>query len=542
MPSSIQIIELDPQLEVLQALAAFEAEPFLLLLDSAARHRERDARYSVLTADPVAVCRIDRVEHGDSPFETLRSWQLLLPELTPDEQRGLPPFCGGIAGLMSYELGHAFEKLPRPVIDDFQTPALLAGLFDWAIVWDHIEGTVRAYVLQMCESDNGSNAARRNLWIRERLSSSQPQSGKNSVPEATASEKETCNNQAPEERQPASASPRLTVTEGDAPVAHATGTGLPLLRSCDSRSASTTDTDESELSGSVAASSSRCLHQHRIEPTSDIFSDFTRDEYMSSVSRVIEYIRAGDVFQTNLSQRLMAPWTGTATELYCRIRTNNPAPFCGLLQTAEFSIVSASPERFLKVDQSGHVETRPIKGTRRRPRSPIADLYAGIELADSEKDRAENVMIVDLLRNDLSRSCRAGSVKVTGLCEIERFETVLHLVSTVVGQLSPDRHVWDLMSGCFPGGSIIGAPKIRAMEIIAELEPTVRGAYCGSLFALGPCGEFDSSILIRTFTLKNGRVQFPVGGGIVADSDPLDEYRETLHKASGMIRCLKNGH
>jgi len=148
-------------------------------------------------------------------------------------------------------------------------------------------------------------------------------------------------------------------------------------------------------------------------------------------------------------------------------------------------------------------------------------------------------MIVDLLRNDISRSCRSGSVKVTGLCEIERFETVIHLVSTVAGQLRDDRDVWDLMAGCFPGGSITGAPKIRAMQIVAEQEPTVRGAYCGSLFACGPCGDFDSSILIRTFTLKGGWVQFPVGGGIVADSDPLDEYRETLHKASGMIRSLR---
>ncbi|MEI7699770.1 MAG: chorismate-binding protein, partial [Planctomycetia bacterium] len=161
------------------------------------------------------------------------------------------------------------------------------------------------------------------------------------------------------------------------------------------------------------------------------------------------------------------------------------------------------------------------------------------EQASSEKDRAENVMIVDLLRNDLSRSCGPGTVRVTGLCEIERFETVLHLVSTVVGQLRTNLDVWNLMAGCFPGGSITGAPKIRAMEIIAELERSVRGAYCGSFFASGPRGDFDSSILIRTFTMKGGWVQFPVGGGIVADSDPLDEYRETLHKASGMIRVLR---
>ena len=400
---------------------------------------------------------------------------------------------------------------------------------------------MRAYVLQLTAFDDGINAAaRRSRWLLNRLSIFEPQSGNSQVPEATASGKMACDMQAPEERQPASASPRLTVTEGIVPVARATGTALPLLRSCGGSVSSATDVGESVSKGSAGASPSRFLKQHRIEPTSGIFSDFTRDEYTRAVSRVIEYIRAGDIFQANLSQRLMAPWTGTAAQLYTSIRENNPAPFCGLLQTPEFSIVSASPERFLKVDRAGFVETRPIKGTRRRPSSPIADLYAGSELAGSEKDRAENVMIVDLLRNDLSRSCRAGSVKVTGLCEIERFETVLHLVSTVVGQLRPDRDVWDLMTGCFPGGSITGAPKIRAMEIIAELEPTVRGAYCGSLFALGPCGDFDSSILIRTFTLRDGWLQFPVGGGIVADSDPLDEYRETLHKASGMIRCLRD--
>ena len=148
-------------------------------------------------------------------------------------------------------------------------------------------------------------------------------------------------------------------------------------------------------------------------------------------------------------------------------------------------------------------------------------------------------MIVDLLRNDLSRVCRPGTVKVTGLCEVEVFETVQHLVSTVIGELQADRDVWDLCAATVPGGSITGAPKIRAMEIIAELELTVRGAYCGNLFFLGAGGDFDSNILIRTFTLKNGVVQFPVGGGIVADSNPDDEYVETLHKAAGMLRTLK---
>jgi len=487
MPASIEIEVLPTALEVMRAVTAFENEPFLVLFDSAARHRERDARYTILTADPVAVMRLNAVGERcgvsppvqrttdaapHSPFAVLRQWQKLLPDFTDEERSLLPPFCGGIAGLMSYELGHAFERIPRPAIDDFKTPALLAGLFDWAIVWDHIDGTVTRYVLKLQDGFDSRNDRAR--WIDERL-------------------------QRNNEQSPGS----LT-----APITDSPPVALP----------------------------SQYL---RIEPTSEIYSDFTREQYTAAVARVIEYIKAGDIFQANLSQRLMAPWTGTATQLCASIRNNNPAPFCGLLKTDEFSIISASPERFLKVDRPRQVETRPIKGTRRRPRSPIADLYASEELSTSEKDRAENVMIVDLLRNDISRSCKSGSVRVTGLCEVERFETVLHLVSTIVGTLRDDCDVWDLMAGCFPGGSITGAPKIRAMEIISELEPTVRGAYCGSLFFLGPCGDFDSSILIRTFTLKDGWVQFPVGGGIVADSDPLDEYRETLHKASGMIRALR---
>ncbi|MFO0978635.1 MAG: anthranilate synthase component I family protein [Planctomycetaceae bacterium] len=483
---AVHSFNLDPELDILQTVRRFEQDRFLLLLDSAARHRERDSRYSFLTADPVRVVRLDEVTYGDNPFQTLRDWQQMLgaqqasvPSSVPwnsgEATSGLPPFFGGIAGLMSYELGGAFERLPSPSQNDFQTPALLAGLFDWAIVWDHLNKTVRLFVIEL--PIDGQNAVDRIQWVRKRL-------------------------------------------ENDA---------------------ATTGTDFAQRSSSRHSPSSetRFAAKHQIEPSTEVYSDFPRDEYVRTVARVIEYIRAGDIFQANLSQRLMAPWSRSAVDLYGQVRRLNPAPFCGLLTFDDVAIVSASPERFIKVNASGLVETRPIKGTRRRPRSPIAELFAVEELTSSEKDRAENVMIVDLLRNDVSRSCLAGSVKVTGLCELEKFETVLHLVSTVQGQLNRDRDVWDLMAGCFPGGSITGAPKIRAMEIIAELEPIVRGAYCGSLFALGPHGDFDSSILIRTFTLKDGWVQFPVGGGIVADSDPLDEYRETLHKASGMIRALR---
>jgi para-aminobenzoate synthetase component I len=269
-------------------------------------------------------------------------------------------------------------------------------------------------------------------------------------------------------------------------------------------------------------------------------SDFTEAEYLTAVARAVEYIHAGDIFQVNLAQRLVAPWPGTSWELYRRLRRRNPAPFAGYFADDDWAILSASPERFLEV-RDGEVSTRPIKGTRLRSTSPEADLFTRDELRESEKDRAENVMIVDLLRNDLSRVCEPGSVRVPQLCAVEAYETVQHLVSEVRGRLRPGLTAWDLLAATFPGGSITGAPKIRAMEIVAELEPTVRGPYCGTLFYCGADGTFDANILIRTFTHRRGWAQCGVGGGIVAQSQPAAEYRETWHKAEGMLRALFDG-
>lgn len=267
-------------------------------------------------------------------------------------------------------------------------------------------------------------------------------------------------------------------------------------------------------------------------------SNFSAASYQQAVKRTIDYIHAGDVFQVNLSQRLLYPATASAIDLYCRLRERNPAPFSGFLDGGDWQIASASPERFVRVDY-GHVETRPIKGTRARARRPEADLFAGDELRASDKDRAENVMIVDLLRNDLSRTCRPESVRVSQLCGLETYEYVQHLVSVVESQLRPDATPIDLLRTSFPGGSVTGAPKIRAMEIIAELEPTVRGAYCGSLGYIGLDGRMDTSILIRTITASRGWWQLPVGGGIVAKSNPREEYEETWHKAAGMLWALR---
>lgn len=279
--------------------------------------------------------------------------------------------------------------------------------------------------------------------------------------------------------------------------------------------------------------------RHRaLEDKSEVLSSFSRAGYLRAARRALAYIHAGDCFQVNLAQRLLYRLAGEPWELYGRLRSTNPATFAGYCDLGEYVLASASPERFLRVAQ-GEVETRPIKGTRPRGRTPQEDEERIEELLASAKDRAENVMIVDLLRNDLGRVCAYGSVRVEALCRVESYEFVHHLVSEVRGQLRPGLGPVDLLRAAFPGGSVTGAPKVRAMEIIAELEPTARGPYCGSLGFLGFDGTMDTSILIRTFTAGRGWVQFPVGGGIVADSEPEREYEETLHKAEGLLRALR---
>ncbi len=288
----------------------------------------------------------------------------------------------------------------------------------------------------------------------------------------------------------------------------------------------------------AAGSQTTCLApQFPLPNHPGVTTTFDRADYVQTIRRAIEYIHAGDCFQVNIAQRLLAPETPSALDLYGRLRECNAAPFAGYLDLGGFAIASASPERFLRV-QDRCVETRPIKGTRPRGSTPREDAARAAELAASAKDRAENVMIVDLLRNDLGRVCEYGSVHVKEVCRVETYRFVHHLVSSVVGRLRPDQTPFDLLRATFPGGSVTGAPKVRAMEIIAELEPTARGPYCGSLGWIGFDGAMDSNILIRTFTIGKGWLQFPVGGGIVADSDPEREYEETLHKAAGLLRAL----
>ncbi|MHB8895494.1 MAG: aminodeoxychorismate synthase component I [Candidatus Geothermincolia bacterium] len=264
---------------------------------------------------------------------------------------------------------------------------------------------------------------------------------------------------------------------------------------------------------------------------------FTKDEYLNSVGRVKDYILAGDIYQANLSQRFSAPLVEPAWDLYRRLRVVNAAPFSAYLNFGEFAVASSSPERFLLVNGS-RVETRPIKGTSRRYAEAERDERSRNDLMQSKKDRAELSMIVDLERNDLGRVCRYGSVRVEEHAVLESYATVHHLVSTVTGDLHPDRDMIDLLRATFPGGSITGAPKIRSIEIIDELEPTARSVYTGAIGYLGMDGRHDLNIAIRTMIIRGGKVYFQVGGGIVADSGADSEFQETLDKGKAMFDAV----
>jgi len=270
-------------------------------------------------------------------------------------------------------------------------------------------------------------------------------------------------------------------------------------------------------------------------------TNFSRVDYEARIQKTIDYIKAGDIFQANIAQRFDAalPENFSPFAHYLRLRTINAAPFACYMNLGNTQISSASPERFLQCRRK-QVFTQPIKGTRAVSADPAINEATKETLLNSEKDHAENTMIVDLLRNDLSKVCKAHSIEVSDLCALETFASVHHLVSTIRGHLENDKTALHLLRACFPGGSITGAPKIRAMEIIEELEPTRRGAYCGSMGYIGFDGTMDTNILIRTLVFKENSVSLQSGGGIVVDSVPSDEYQETLDKAKAMLRSFED--
>lgn len=280
-----------------------------------------------------------------------------------------------------------------------------------------------------------------------------------------------------------------------------------------------------------------CYEEKDIEPIK-LKSNFTKEEFKNAVKKVQNYIKQGDIYQANLTQRFSGKTSLSSYELYRDLRRISPAPFGAYLNFKGYNILSNSPERFIKCINN-KIETRPIKGTRPRGRNKEEDLKLQEELRNSEKDRAELLMIVDLERNDIGRISKIGSVDVPELFVIEPYANVNHLVATVVGEIEDNKDCIDVIKATFPGGSITGAPKIRAMEIIDELEPTQRNVYTGSIGYIGFNGDMDLNIAIRTIVKEDDNVYFQVGGGMTWDSNPDDEYQETLDKAKSIMKALR---
>jgi len=512
--SGAMVVELDPCLSATAVLAHLQGSRHLLFLDSADQSADSGpssndepkpaaepaakkapasqfkqpppmthlslSRFSFVAADPIHSVVVppshDRspagvAAHTEALARAFDSLRQMLAELSTPTIPGLPPFQGGVAGLVSYECGLVPLAAGASFAREPAVPLISLHIYDVVFAFDHELG--RAWIISQGLPKQGP-AARR-LRARERL-------------ESFLSRRD----------RPDSAGSPLAPPEPGGPPENAI---TPLYKNLVIR------------------------------------STHSPQSYREMVQAGIELVRAGDIFQANLSQRFFLAAAINPLKLYLRSRLMNPAPFAGYFAAGSVQIASMSPERFLQVVR-GTVRMHPIKGTRRIIASPEADLYAGDDLGASQKDRAENIMIVDLVRNDLSRVCTAPSVRVESLCQLERYRYVQHLVSIVSGRLQRGLTALDALLAALPGGSVTGAPKHRACEIISQLEAGTRGAYCGSLGYIGFDANADFNLLIRTFVMTGDSIEFSVGGGITAQSDPAAEYAETLHKAEGMLRVL----
>ena len=480
--------ELVPAPDPAECCSRFVDLPYLLFLDGQGGPPEL-SRYSYLSGDPWMVVRGQTRETARLDCRRNRQEILLGDPLDVLEETlrpwrfpqypGLPPFQGGAGGWIAYDWK---TDLPASIVryyDDLGLPVLLMGLYDWVIAWDHQAGRAWLISTGLPAEDEGERANHAAARLRAVRARLQGPP-------------------APDER---AMRPRERPRALSFPVEEVSGDAVPRFR-----------------------------------------STFTRATYSRMVRKAREYIRAGDAFQVNLSQRFECPLHETPFEFYSRLRRSNPAPYGALIQAEGWAVVSSSPERFLHYDpRTRLVETRPIKGTRPRGADPASDDALARALLASEKDLAEHAMIVDLMRNDLSKVCRPGSVAVPRLLGLESHPTVHHLVSTVRGELEPERDVYDLLRATFPGGSVTGAPKQRVCEIITELEPTRRGVYCGAIGWLNFAGGLETSVAIRTGIAAGGELMVHVGGGITSDSDPDEEYAETLAKGRAFFQAVEAG-
>jgi len=489
-----RVFKLADSLELEHAFGSVSDWPHRLWFDSAADRNLDRGRYSFLSADPVA-WDIFPISAAD-PWPLLSRWADRLAMVdrrvrdsarwAGDLAKTLPPFWGGIAGLWTYEAGCWLEPslgrpAPPPWLDQApELPAIAVGVYDWVISVDHQAGQTLLISTGLTADwtlDDSAARLRESEVIR-----------------------------------------RLDDTQQSARRGH----------------------PGQQRDDAGAAGRGTCDH---VTNAAEVTSNFSDEGYRSAVAEIVRRIRQGDSFQVNLAQTLGCPATCSPEQLYRALRDHNPAPYACFLDLGDpggppSCVLSSSPEGFLQV-RDGYVVTRPIKGTVPRTGDEAVDDQYAAELIASEKDRAENLMIVDLMRNDLSRVCSDESVEVLGVCQLERFQRVQHLVSTVCGRLRRDKNVIDLLAACFPGGSITGAPKLEAMRTIRSLEPNRRGPYCGSMGYLSLSGDADFNILIRTLTQHGGRWWLPVGGGITARSNPAKETEETWAKADGMLQAIR---
>jgi len=493
--------ELSPAPGLLARFAALRRRALPWLLDSSLPSA-RLGRWSFAGADPWAVLRVRgdecelevlraarpglapgrRTLHED-PLALLRA--LLAPR--PELPAGAPPFAGGAVGCFGYELGARFEGLPVLAPDELDLPDAVLLLVDRVLAQDLASGAVFAWGLGFGE--DAADARRRAEAAADAVvRASEPVSAGVAVESA--------------ERAPNALELRT------APDSLASGAAT----------------------GPTAPASRAFLH------AAD--DDAAEADYSKAVARILEEIAAGNVYQACLTRRVERAFDGDALALYAALRRRNPAPFACFFELPEAAIVGSSPERFLRVEPDGRVESRPIKGTRPRGGDPVSDERARRALLASAKDRAENLMIVDLVRNDLGRVCEIGSVDVPELMAVEDYASVFHLVSTVSGRLRGDRDALDALRAAFPPGSMTGAPKHAAMRLLGQLEPARRGFYSGAAGYLDARGGADLAVVIRTLVVAGGSAFFHTGGGIVADSQPRAEWLETLAKTQPLEGAL----
>lgn len=465
-----------------------QASPYAMVLENG-----KGGRYTFLGLNPVSVISgkgNEAVIHdliqggtrtdGGKPLEVLKRWAA--PYIAP-KVSGAPDFGGGCAGYLSYDVARSLEKLPTLAEDKPALPDYWWMRFEEIWAYDHEQQALFCMVHLTVQPDQDEAQLRKLYAEAEERAAAMQQRWLHILGFAQAEEQQ----QALEHRH---SHIHLTAQSADS---------------------------ERETEG---------WH-----------TSFPQEDFEQAVRTVQEYIRQGDVFQVNLSLRQEKRLKSSAEHIYEWLRLVNPSPYMGLLRSPDFQLVSGSPELLVKVDH-GKVSARPIAGTRRRGRDEVEDELMAFELLNSEKERAEHIMLVDLERNDIGRIAAYGSVHVPELMTIEKYSHVMHLVSQVEGTLAEGLSVFDVIAATFPGGTITGAPKVRTMEIIEELEPVRRGPYTGSIGWLDYSGNMELNIIIRTLSIKDGVGYVQAGAGIVIDSDPYREYKECRNKARAMMRAV----